>query len=256
MFAPHGVSPIDLVIAAMFGSVWQGGPAFAVVPGGWSVCIEVAFYVALPLLIRLINGRIIRALALTALSMLCTELWLLYLKHFDEFNFQTVSTPIVQAPVFMFGITAALVAMRYNLRSRPALAMGLILVAMTVVPLLHIPGIAPHIAFAMVVAVATALVARHAPPVLGSRAMGRIGEVSYSLYLIHFAVLFVSFRAATALIPADNALTLLVHFAITFPVSFVLASVSYRFVEQPCIRWAARRTRKGDALRLAGMAAE
>ncbi len=156
----------------------------------------------------------------------------------------------------MFGITAALFALRYELRSRPTLAIVLILAAIFVVPLVHVPGIAPHIMFAMLAAIATALVARHPPHLLAGHAIGRVGEVSYSLYLIHFAVLFGSFlRAATSLVPAGNALTLMVHFAITFPISFALASVSYRFIEQPGIRWAARRLKARDSLRLAGVAA-
>ncbi len=255
LWAPNGVSPVDLGIAAVFGSVWQGGAAFAIVPGGWSVCDEIAFYVALPFIIRLINGRIPVALALTVFSMVCAEVWSLYLKHIHAWGFQANCAPIYQAPVFMWGITAALVAMRYELRSRPTLAIVLILTALIVVPLVHVPGIAPHIVFAMVVAMATALVARHSPSLLGGRAIGRVGEVSYSLYLIHFAILFGSFRAATSLIPAGNALTLLLHFAITFPASFALASVSYRFIEQPGIRWAARRLRNRDSLRLAGVGA-
>jgi len=155
----------------------------------------------------------------------------------------------------MFGITAALFALRYELRSRPTLAIVLILAAIFVVPLVHVPGIAPHIMFAMLAAIATALVARHPPHLLAGHAIGRVGEVSYSLYLIHFAVLFGSFRTATSLVPAGNALTLLVHFAITFPISFALACVSYRFIEQPVIRWAARRLKARDSLRLAGVAA-
>jgi peptidoglycan/LPS O-acetylase OafA/YrhL len=65
LWAAGGISPTDLIIAAIFGSAWSGGASLAVVPGGWSVCCEVMFYIALPTIIRLINGRIWRAAALT-----------------------------------------------------------------------------------------------------------------------------------------------------------------------------------------------
>jgi peptidoglycan/LPS O-acetylase OafA/YrhL len=79
LWAPDGIAPTDIAVAAAFGSAWQGGASFAVVPGGWSISAEVAFYIALPVIIRMINGRIWRAVALTCLAMVGAELWAFYL---------------------------------------------------------------------------------------------------------------------------------------------------------------------------------
>lgn len=73
LWASHGVAPSDLAVAAGFGSAWQGGASMAVMPGGWSVSCEVAFYAVLPLLLWIIQGQLWRALALTAAAGLAVQ---------------------------------------------------------------------------------------------------------------------------------------------------------------------------------------
>ncbi len=244
LWAPHGVAPIDLIIAALFGSAWQGGASFAVVPGGWSVSCEVAFYVALPFLIRVIDGHIWRSIVLTGVAMVIAQLRARHAMLSAEYTYPFYANPIEQAPVFLCGVTAALVAMQVKLPHVPGAAVALLALAVTALPFLPISRwyLLPHLPFAGLVSVAVALSATHPPSLLGSRVLRRIGEVSYSIYLIHFALLASSLRLAEWLIPASDWRTMLMHFIFIMTASFSVACVTYRTIEQPAIRWASRLT--------------
>ena len=123
LWAPDGVAPHDLAIAALFGSAWQGGAAMAVVPGGWSVSCEVAVYVALPVLLWLIAGRLWRATLLTAGAALVVQLVARHLMWHGGWQFTPQYVhPGSQAPVFLVGILAAMVAQRFRLPDVPCQA--------------------------------------------------------------------------------------------------------------------------------------
>jgi len=241
LWAPNGVTFDDLVIAAMFGSAWQGGASLAVVPGGWSVSCEVAFYIALPFLVAIIDGRIWRAIALTGVALLVAKLAAVnsrqaVLEGISGFYFYV--NPIRQAPVFLFGMTAALVAMRVKLPRLPGIPAALLIGAIFVLPVLMQRY--SHLHFAAPISVAVAYSAAYPPRFLVGRAIRRLGEVSYSMYLVHFALLGASLTIAEWLCPLTDWTTMLLHFALTTAATFVVASVTYRIIEQPPIRWASR----------------
>ena len=245
LWAPDGVAPHDLANAALFGSAWQGGAAMAVVPGGWSVSCEVAFYVALPVLLWLIAGRLWCAALLAAASIIALQYVAKGMLGHDGWHYvPQYIHPATQAPAFLLGILAAMVALRFRLPRAPGLALALLAAAAIGVPLVVVPRalwfLLPHLPFAMLAAACAALSAQHPPRLLASAAMRRIGEVSYGLYLVHFAVLAPSLAAAQWLLPGNGWPTLALHVGLTAGCSFGLACLTFRWVEQPCIQAAAR----------------
>jgi peptidoglycan/LPS O-acetylase OafA/YrhL len=244
MWAPGGVHPIDLGVAAIFASAWQGGAALAVVPGGWSVSTEVTFYIALPALLWAIDGRLPRAVTLTTLAIAVAQLRVHY--PMAGLAVSGFLNPIQYAPVFLFGITAALVASQMTLPRMPTACLTLLAFAIVGLPQLPIPaqdGLS-LLSFAAVVTAVVILVAADPPTILTSPVMRRIGEVSYSMYLIHFAVLAPSLSVAVWLFPVADWRATLLHMVLTTAVSFWAACITYRFVECPAIRWAARSHRR------------
>ncbi len=72
------------------------------------------------------------------------------------------------------------------------------------------------------------------------------GDISYAIYLIHFA--FIWFAANELSLTADGSLAaLLIWSAIVYPPSFAYAYLSARFVERPVRRWAHRFGRTAHA---------
>ena len=237
--APDGMSTIDVLIAAVFGSAWQGGAAGAVVPGGWSISCEFAFYAALPIIMGLIRRRIWGALALTFLSVLAAQ-------FVARDGVATYTNPIVQAPVFLFGVTAAIMMMHVQFDRHDHLAIAFLAAAIVVVPFSPIDGwfVLKHVQFGSVVAFAVALAAVHPPRVLACLALRRIGEVSFSMYLLHFAVLAPCLYISTWLVHGNGWPTFAMQFALTSVVAFACGCVTHKFIEQPAIRWAATYTRR------------
>ncbi len=247
--APDGVTVPDLAVAAVFGSAWQGGGAIDVVPGGWSVSCEVAFYAALPVTLWLIGGRLWRAVLLALAAALAVQLLARHaMTHGGWHYVPQYVHPTIQAPVFLAGIAAAMLAQQVRLPRVPGLPVGLLAVGIVALPLMPIPralwGLLLHLPFAVLAAACVALSAQHPPRLLAHPAMRRIGEVSYSRYLIHFALLAPCLTAAEWLAPGNGWPTLALHFGVTAACSFALACATYRLVEQPCIKGAARLLRR------------
>ncbi len=244
VWAPHGVSGADLAIATVFGSAWQGGASLAVVPGGWSVCCEVAFYIALPFLLWVIDGRISRALLLLVVAIFVA--WVRQSLVAEPDGFSNFFNPILQAPVFLCGVAAAIISMRITLPLPriPGAAIFLLALGIFAVPFSPVRHLPHYLQFAFLVAAVVALAAAHPPRILATRFMRKIGEVSYSMYLVHFAVLAPSLSLAQWLFPADDWRTMIIHFVMTSAVSFIISCLTFAMIERPAIRWASERTRR------------
>jgi peptidoglycan/LPS O-acetylase OafA/YrhL len=232
LWAPDGVSGVDLVVAAVFGSVWRGGGSLAVVPGGWSVCCEVAFYVMLPVILWAARGQVRLAAWLTCASMVIACVWIVYGVELSAFD------PVLQAPVFMCGVTAAFVVLQGRNPGISRLPLVLLFAAIVLLPVSPIgaAGFLSQTVFAAISATVVALVAVDPPSFLASPPMRAIGQVSYSMYLVHFALLSGALRAALWIVPSSDWRTMAVHFCLTAAGSFALSCVTYRLIEQPAVR--------------------
>lgn len=60
-WAPNGIDVGAFLRGTIFLSAWDGGASLAVVPGGWSVSCEITFYLALPLVLLIVDARIVAA---------------------------------------------------------------------------------------------------------------------------------------------------------------------------------------------------
>jgi peptidoglycan/LPS O-acetylase OafA/YrhL len=72
-----------------------------------------------------------------------------------------------------------------------------------------------------------------------------LGDVSYGIFLIHFAVIWLLFNQ-TSLATDGGGGTTLAWCAIVYPVSIAYAYLSARFLERPIRRWAHRYGRRGE----------
>ena len=242
LWAPSGVSPYDFAVAAVFGSAWQGGASFAVVPGRWSVSGEMTFYLLLPLFVMVIGERLWRAVALTALALLVAQLRTRHDFALGVWSIAEYCNPLIQTPVFLFGISAAMLVRRLQIPPLPGVAVLTLLVAVIAVPFTPIADrhVLTSVQFALVAVVAVAVSALQPPWPLTNGLMRRLGEVSYSMYLVHFAVMPLSLLVSGYVFPGSDWKAFVLHFGPTATVAFIISCITYRWIEQPFIKWAHR----------------
>lgn len=97
-----------------------------------------------------------------------------------------------------------------------------------------------YLAFSLAVSLAVVVSAVQPSALLSNSVITKVGEVSYSMYLVHFATMAPSMCMAEALFPANNTATMLTHFAMTAASTFLISCLTFRYVEKPGVALGAR----------------
>lgn len=189
----------------------------------WSLAVEEQFYLLLPLALWLLPGRW-RAAGVAAGSVISLALYLWLYPRSPGAAFYLLPT---RAWELGLGVLAAMLAAR-GLGQKGMRWMALPLVAVMALPVILPPSGVPLHWLALPVCLATAALLLAALP--GPRALApleRIGDASYSLYLVHwplFAFSHVIWLGASPPLALRLALV---------AATFVLGWLSWRFIEQP-----------------------
>ena len=267
-WAPHGLHPWQFLTTATFTHGWTPASINSVVPGGWSIAIEMTFYLCLPFLFRYVGGLGSAWLA-TLITLLGGMLVTKITGHFlypampaDEFilvkSFLTLWFPS-QLCVFLLGAAlyytlqnpatpAALAARPY----RPALLVAGGIGGACVLALFKgVSWFPQHVLYA----------AAFFPLILGLSARPfslfvnpvtcALGTLSFSGYLTHFAALRVvgAFLHLEPFMRVPHigrelffAATLLSALALTV----LFSTATYRLIEQPGIALGKRLIKWGE----------
>lgn len=274
-WSPHGIDAVDVAATAAFVHVWNPERLNSVVPGGWTIGVEMTFYLIFPLLylcchsmrgavaIFLVSWACLLGLALlnaiTALypdgnEQLCSQMLKLWFPN--------------QLPVFVIGILAYLaIRRRSDERSRNTYLGGVLILFSGVLALGHFWFVSGHIYMATVFALVLIGLSHNPIRVLVNRATRGIGLLSYSCYIFHFAVLDIlrqifgtelvskawyNTGAAANWIPEPvwclNRQSVFLQYSVLFISALVLtiivSSVSYYCIERPGIRAGQRLIRR------------
>lgn len=224
------VTPLTMLTNASLAN-YLVAPAVALLDVGWTLVIEVLFYVlllaALPLLRRAVWPVIAGELALVALVMATTRL--------GGTSYFLFATSVSYVPALLLGQCVWAVWSR-RIAVWPGVAFG------AVAWLEYLWGKAPGMArtdpqyeytvnltLGLVVFVVFLLAEPTLRPV---RWIGYVADRSYSLYLLHGLLAFVVMNALYGWIGFPAALV------VGVAVTFLGADISHRFVERPCMRLA------------------
>ncbi|HEY2513103.1 MAG TPA: acyltransferase [Polyangiaceae bacterium] len=239
-------------------------------PGGWSITDEATFYLFVPFLARKLTtvGRAVRAFAASALvaSVLTSALMrddvrailqatlrvphpVLYGSHFSRGWFLYFWFP-AELPVFLAGVVAFRIADRWRAPSRGA-GIALVLVALEGMAFVALSvdrmfGLRQVVSGACFAALLLGL--RAAPlTVFVNAFLRRLGRVSFSIYLIHYAFRLLCEvllgRKLNWLFGAGSVYAILGLFVAITLASWACAEVTFRFVERPGIELGARVSR-------------
>ena len=259
-FAPNGIGAIHVVLTVFFLHGWHPGTINSVVPGGWSIAVEIMFYLIFPALVFFIRGLRAAVIGLVLSTVLALGslafFWLYRERVWPEMPDGLMSSFLSfwfpnQLPVFMIGFVvyfairdwpdrfsawalrsalcgaiAAMVALPFTYKSVTIMGHGLGVFG----PALY--GVCFGIfAFCLAEGVGTWFV--NAP-------IRFLGKVSFSAYLIHFAVIDSGFgtsffRCLNNKYFWDGSLVFLVYFLAIIAITSALSSITYWAIEQPMI---------------------
>jgi peptidoglycan/LPS O-acetylase OafA/YrhL len=223
----------------------------AIVPGGWSVGIEVLFYALVPFLfvrIRSLNSAVI----FMATTMIAGFLLTTLLTDLPQFQ----SNPLLQdylyyyipyqLPVFGCGIVAYFVVIRHNRRLNPLALCSLVAALLLLVlsktlgrsafpNLPHTIHLLASIGFTLLIIL---LSRGNKSGLLVNRFTRYMGTISYSAYLTHFGVLYWMDRVMPRqLVSVHNVTSNILNFQLKFllvvVVTVLVSTLTYRFIEVP-----------------------
>lgn len=239
-FAVHDNGLLDIVMTATFLHGWLPETINHSVPGGWSIGAEAMFYAIFPVLYFVFRrakthlARILTVMFAFIIGIISFVATSKLLGEVGRVTFFPYFFWITQLPAFVLGL--ALSQMRDLIpRSVAAPVLYATLVALFSVALIKSPLSNFFIAdiwFGLLVL--SASVSR--PPLLENRFISYIGEISFSIYLVHFAVVDLAGWAFPEIVNSSGTgWQLVAVFAGVSIVSIAISSVTYQWIEQPMI---------------------
>lgn len=275
-WAPDGIKPADVALTALFLNGWSPTTINSIVPGGWSVAIETTFYLVLPfcfLWIRSLRAAVIAtSLALVARHILCTWVLNAQLPNFPDsqrhlpFTFAWEFWLPAQLPVFMLGIV--LFFLREKLQAaKVGLGIGWLAGALVVITASRYVPADAFIPNSFLAGTGFALLALALfdgdARFFGNAILRKIGEVSFSIYLLHYLLMQYTAGYVVRILNAaglgtSGDLSYAIAFVVITSLSIAVAMITYRLIEAPSIALGARLSKRkappGASLPITGRA--
>jgi peptidoglycan/LPS O-acetylase OafA/YrhL len=202
-WAPNGLTVLDVALTALFLHGWHPETINSVVPGGWSIAVEMTFYLFVPVLYGVVHN-VGRALLFTVCSIglsawldqLAAQYWLpsypveqQYLAY--EFSVLWIAS---QLPLFAMGICVARIIERHEpppnvAASHAILALSLMFLAVALTTASIGPVLARHHLFGLSFSLLALALWRMPMKLFVNGFMIFVGRISFSLYIVHFLVL-------------------------------------------------------------------
>lgn len=252
-WSPDGIGWSEIVVTALFLHGLHPATVNAVVPGGWSVAIEMMFYLLLPFMFRygkgyrLLFGWLLASLLLGILfGNVLQTYWsqalpepARYLAPIFAWN---MSLP-AQLPVFVLGMLAYQITRARPVSFRLAYALFASCGVWLLIADLGHGSQYRHWLWGGVFS--CLVVAAYTRPVwlLDNPALRAMGRVSFSAYLLHFILLTYLSRVFRHLPLLDGA-KFFVLYVSTVILTYTAAAWTYRRIELPFMRLGAQWSRK------------
>lgn len=219
----------------------------SLVPGGWSIAIEMSFYLMIPFLFKRIKDMR-QAIRFLFLTLLLRATLFIVLNRFPLIEFNRLWSEYLflylpsQLPIFALGILMYFMVFgseKNQVLSSPYLLsiFCLFLIDLFTGTSLFFPK---HILFGFgFLGLGIGLSKIHNKVILNPF-IRYVGKVSYSMYLIHFAVLFWLTQMNFINYVSNGLLNYSFRFLVVITLSLVLSTISYKLLEIPFQRLGSR----------------
>lgn len=206
-----------------------------IVPGGWSVSVEFLFYMLFPLftyLIRNANSCIfmfgITATIATLFHFNYVDDPVLSLFHYMDLNF------IYQLPAFFMGILAYYI-IKDGIKSINHYSLFIIMYLCVLFTNFPMPY---YILWSVAFMLLILILHRKTYKLFSNKILSKVGEVSFSMYIIHFLVIIIMNKLHIGqVIPVSGAVSSFANFILLYLIvsiiSFAIANLTYRLIEIP-----------------------
>lgn len=203
------------------------------VPGGWSVSVEFLFYFVMPLIcsrIKTMNAAMLLFLVTLAFAVIIDPIFRAYTiyPYFQDYNF------FVQLPVFPLGIMTYFYLNKGDSKIKP---FTLICLAMLVLVFCYV-SLPTHILFSLLFALVLIMQNKYSFKGLSNKLLAAVGKVSFSMYLVHFGVIYMLNRIGFYhVIKVTDFSSSLINFVLMYIIvavlAYIISSITYRLVELP-----------------------
>jgi peptidoglycan/LPS O-acetylase OafA/YrhL len=260
-WAPNGIQWWFVPLTALFLNGFHPESITSIVPGGWSIAVEMNFYLILPfLMLHLKKTKSLVLFLVFSLSIYAVSkyalLHLLLTRYPQEQQYLVSDFAVLsvfgQMPVFAIGLIAfSAYSKTANLRRIVAWGWlgftSFILLAM--MSPLHAKILGNYITFSAGFALFALTLAIYPVKVLVNSVVVHFGKLSFSMYLAHFAVL--AFLAAIGLTPdfPPGDLSSMAFFLLVTAASAAISFITYSVVERNGVKLGARIIDRLDAPR-------
>lgn len=264
-WAPNGLEWWYIPMTAFFLHGFTPETINSVVPGGWSIAVEVSFYLVLPFLLPFVKSinSILILLIISFLIFLVTKVTIPHLFVYPEDQKYLVDHFIVlnffgQLPVFIMGILCyKIINARYS-----AIKIGIYCCCVTVFCALLLSfnriyfPFPNHIVVSGIFSAFIIILSKWPIKIIVNLITTRLGELSFSIYLTHFAILSFFHRIGLCDIFAPTNLGSFFHYLCVVIAASGASMICYHYIELPCVGFGKRLIRRLEGVsRHAGVVA-
>lgn len=259
-WAPNGVDTPAIIMTALFAHGWNPSFFNSVVPGGWSIAVEMCFYLVFPLL-ALYFQNLSKAFIGLLFSLLVAYfsfkyafeyrylLWPAVKHDYLSWNLINLWFPS-EFPVFMTGIALYFLITKYPMKYL-IINWGLLCISVATMvwlalreePFRVMNGyLSIYAAYGMAFGIFAYALAMGSGAWVVNKPIELLGKISFSAYLWHFAVIEILGQPVMQLmrevlvLPESRGPFFLCLFTVIILVTACVASLTYMGIEKPMIR--------------------
>jgi len=249
-WAPEGIGWAEILTTAAFVHGWFPDSVNSVVPGGWSIADEMMFYLCLPLLLWGIKS--FRGAVVVLIGSIFFSLFVLYIGRditnmiFPGLPDYLVSSYVffsfpVQLPAFIAGITVYKLSKEdmtgaiSKYASRIFYASILSIFLIFPFARLLVPALPVYILYVIAFSLLLLSLQSYSPTIIVNRWMVGLGKISFSCYIIHFAVVAGVVATIKSIFPRAleyGELSFVIIYAVVIGVTAGIAKYTYHHIEK------------------------